>query len=104
MNLNDKLNRLENTLYGVGSNPLLTGAYTFHSVVTIGGPNNGAREWVQNNATGHRYDVTPEWRKMIDEYNDNMIRAGTPVEFGFQIGPDEISTNDTITQNQNPQP
>ena len=93
MNLNDKLNRLENTLYGVGSNPLLTGAYTYHSVVTIGGPNNGAREWVQNNATGLCYEVTPEWRKMIDEYQDEMIRAKTPIEFDVILGT-PLTTND----------
>lgn len=86
MNLHQRVQRLENALFGVGANPLLTGAYTYHSEIIIAPGETITREWVQNAQTGQRYTVTPEWRAMIDEYDDEMIRAGTPVEFDVIIG------------------
>lgn len=65
MNLNARATRLENALFGVSANPLQTGAYTFYG-----------------------------FTKLNDEYEYAMIRAGTPVEFAFYIGPDALSRND----------
>lgn len=93
MNLNSRVTRLENELFGVDANPLLTGAYTYHSHIIIGGPEQGTREWVRNNETGQCYEVTPEWRKLNDEYTDAMLRAGTPVEYDVIIGT-PLTTND----------
>jgi hypothetical protein len=86
MNLNDRVTRLENTLFGTGANPLLTGAYEHYMGIEITPGGSVTREWVENTQTGQRYAVTPEWRKMIDEYDAEMIRAGTPVEFDVILG------------------
>lgn len=79
MNLNDKLNRLQQTLTGATGNPFIAGTHEHHLTVNVNPSGNGPEriEWVQNVATGERYEVTPEWRKLIDEYDAHPY-APTP--------------------------
>lgn len=71
MKLNDKLNRLEQNLTGATGNPFIAGTHEHHLTVNVSPSGKGPEriEWVQNLTTGERYEVTPEWRKMIDEYD-----------------------------------
>lgn len=68
MNLRNKLTKMENDIAPKHGNPFIAGTHTHHVEIRIGGANPGSRSWVQNTTTGEQYEPTPEWRRLIDEY------------------------------------
>lgn len=87
MNLRNKLTRIETQLTAHHANPFVEGTHA-HFVRLSWGADSDATptQWIQNTTTGERYEVTPEWQRLLNAYHDQHVQTIRP-RFVWSLAP-----------------